>query len=151
MQRTISSLFVCSLVVWIGAATFFSLIVLPTLFMNLEQANAGAVAALLFAPYFRLGAVAGVLLLGSTVYIAGQSAGQSGAAWKAASAVVAVMLACQLYSTLVLHPEIDAIRGIEDAQPRFDTLHKRSVRLNGVVLLGGIGLVACSGWLFERR
>jgi hypothetical protein len=150
MQRTFSSLFISSLVIWIGAALFFSLVVLPTLFMNLERANAGTVAALLFPAYFRLGAAAGGVLLATTLLIA-RHAGSSGRTWKLASGVVAAMLTCQLYATFVVHPEIDSIRGIESSQSRFDTLHKRSVRLNGVILLGGVGLVVCSGWLFDRR
>lgn len=147
MQRAVISLFIAALVAWIGAAVFFSLVVLPSLFINLETARAGEVAALLFPRYFQFGTAAGLLLLASSSYMARGGEPR----WQVAAIVVAVMLACQLYSTFVVHPQIAELRGIESMKAAFDSLHKLSVRLNAVVLLGGIGLVAGSGVLFERR
>ena len=141
------TLFVFALTVWIGSAAFFSLVVLPVLFIRLEVARAGEVAALLFPHYYRLGAAVGVLLLAVTAYLAARVRGP----WRAATALVALMVACQAYAAFSLHPRVAALRGAAVERPLFDALHRRSVRLNGVVLGGGLILVFSSGYLLGKR
>jgi hypothetical protein len=141
------TLFVLALTTWIGAVTFFSAIVLPTLFLRLEPARAGEIAALLFPGYYRFGLAGGIVLLAAAAWLALRERGP----WRAAAAVAAVMLACQAYSAFVLHPQVAAIRGVEAHRARFDVLHRRSVQLNGVVAAGGLVLVLSSGWLLARR
>jgi hypothetical protein len=140
-------LFVFALTMWIGATTFFSLVVLPVLFTKFETPQAGEIAALLFPFYYRFGVVFGVVALGATGYLA------AGArrTWRPALVLVAVMFACQVYAAFILHPRIAALRGSAVERPRFDALHRRSVRLNGVVLGGGLMLVLSSGYLLGKR
>jgi hypothetical protein len=141
------SLFVLALTLWIGSATFFSAVVLPVLFTRLDTPRAGEIAALLFPFYYRVGVAFGVLLLGVCAYFAVRLRG----AWRYAVALAALMLACQAYAAFSLHPRVAALRGLEAQRPLFDTLHRRSVRLNGVVLAGGLILVLSSGALLGQR
>jgi hypothetical protein len=141
------TLFVLGLTTWMGAVAFFSGIVLPMLFTRLEPARAGEIAALLFPAYYRLGLAAGVVLLGAIVFLAVRERG----AWRAAALVAGIMLACQAYATFALHPQVAAIRGVAAHHERFEKLHRRSVRLNGVVAIGGLALVLSSGWMLGRR
>lgn len=141
------ALFLASLSLWMGAATFFSAGVLPVLFTQLEPGEAGRVAALLFPGYFRAGlAVALVGCLAVAILARG-----GGRRWQAVAALFVAMTLAQAWATLVIHPEMATIRGVEDKVERFQELHHLSVRLNGVVLGGGVVLLACGGLLFRRR
>ncbi len=61
------------------------------------------------------------------------------------------MLACQAYGALALQPEMASLRGVPGGEVRFQLLHKRSVRLNGFTLLAGVGLLAATGFIVERK
>ena len=141
------TLFVFSLALWIGAVVFYSLVVLPVLFTNWDPARAGDVAALLFPMYYRAGLALGVMLLGAAIYLALRARGP----WRLVLAVVVIMVLCQSYAALAVHPTMAALRESPADRPRFDVLHRRSVRLNGVVLAGGLGLLLSSGYLLGRR
>jgi hypothetical protein len=71
--------------------------------------------------------------------------------WKGVVALVVAMTLAQGWSAVVVHPEMARIRGIDSEVARFQDLHKLSVRLNSVVLGGGVLLLAASGVLFSRR
>jgi hypothetical protein len=146
-QRALVAALIGALVVWLGATFFFSLVVLPSLFINLERAQAGAVAALLFPLYYRVGTAAGVVALLTALLLARGA----GLVWRAATLTITVMLACQLYSTFVLHPRVAALRGDAAHSAEFEALHRRSVRYNGIVLFGGLALIGASGLLFDKR
>ena len=141
------SVFVTAFALWLGAAVFVSAGVLPTLFMNLEPSRAGEIAALIFPVYFRAGLAVGIVASVAAAAIAVRG----GRRWKVACAVLVVMTLAQAWSTLVVHPEMASIRGIEAEVPRFQSLHKLSVRLNGVVLAGGVLIASASGYLLARR
>jgi len=154
VRSAIDSVFVTSLAGWLGSAVFFSAVVLPTLFINLESAAAGEIAALLFPFYYRFGLACGFVLLGSCVLagIRETASGEFGPRrWWTAAIIVTVMLLCQGYAEIVIRPEMSDIRGVVDAKPTFDALHRLSVRLNSVVLFGGLALAAGSGFLLGRR
>jgi hypothetical protein len=146
-SRVAVSLFLASVGFWVGAALFFSAGVLPVLFMSLEPSEAGRIAALLFPVYFRASLAIGIVACIAAVVLARGG----GRRWKAVLTVLAVMTLVQAWSTLVVHPEMAAIRGASDHVARFQQLHVLSVRLNGVVLAGGLALVAASGFLFGKR
>src|SRR5689334_83064 len=98
-----------SLGLWTGAALFFSAGVLPVLFMNLEPHEAGHIAALIFPVYFRAG-----LALGVAACVAAFALLRSGGrVWQAVFALLVVMTAGQAWSTLVVYPEMDRIRGVD--------------------------------------
>ncbi len=141
-QGIYSALLAC----WVGGTVFFSIVVLPTLFRNLERSQAGDVAALLFPGYYRFGLACAVVLLAIALGFA--YAGRSG--WRAAALVLCSMLACQGIAAGVVRPRMAAIRGMPEHQREFDRLHRHSVRLNAVVLIAGIGLVAAGGRLLRE-
>lgn len=139
--------FVLSLSLWIGGVVFYSGAVLPLLFMNLEPADAGRIAALVFPVYFRAGLAAGLVATAAALVL---SRG-GGRAWRAVFAALVVMTVAQGWSALVVHPEMAKIRGDQQQVERFQQLHHLSVRLNGIVLGGGLLILAASGLLFQRR
>lgn len=141
------SLFVSALGLWMGAATFFSAVVLPTLFMNLETSEAGSIAALLFPFYFRVGLGLGVVSTAAAAMV-GRGGGRR---WHLVVALLALATAAQAWTTLVIHPEMATIRGVDSEVPRFQSLHQLSVRLNGVVLGVGMLTLLGGGFLLRRR
>ncbi len=141
------SAFVTTLGLWMGSAVFFSGVVLPTLFLGLESAQAGTIAALLFPHYFRLSLGFGV----ATTVVAAVVGRGGGRRWLAVIVLLGSMTATQAWTTLVIHPEMAVIRGVDSATPRFQKLHHTSVRLNGVVLAGGMLILGASGALLKRR
>ncbi|MFN2425097.1 MAG: DUF4149 domain-containing protein [Candidatus Binatia bacterium] len=143
----IVSVFVASLALWVGAAVFLSAAVLPILFMNLEPSEAGKIAALVFPIYFQAGLVVGVVATACSLMLA--RAG--GRRWQVVFAVVACMTLAQGWSALVIHPEMAGIRGVADQVARFQQLHVLSVRLNSVVLAGGMLLLGAAGFLLSPR
>jgi H+/Cl- antiporter ClcA len=154
VRTIIDSVFVTTLSGWLGSAVFFSAVILPTLFINLEPAAAGEIAALIFPFYYRFGLACGLLLLVACVVAARRETATAGTVrgrWWAAVATVALMLLCQAYAEFVIRPDMSEIRGLADAKPAFDALHRLSVRLNAVVLAGGLALAAGSGLLLGRR
>jgi hypothetical protein len=141
------SVFVTALALWTGAAAFFSGGVLPILFLNLETSEAGRIAAMLFPAYFRAGLVAGVIATLAAAWIARLA----GRRWVAVAGLLAAMTLAQGWSALVVHPQMAVIRGVAGEEARFQQLHKLSVRLNSVVLVGGALILAATGVLLAAR
>ncbi len=141
------SLFLASLALWIGAAVFFSAGVLPLLFTSLAPAEAGRIAALIFPVYFRAGLAVGLVACAAAALLARMP----GRKWKAVLALLVLMTLAQGWSAVVIHPEMALIRGVDAEVARFQQLHELSVRLNAVVLLGGVFLLGASGFLLARR
>lgn len=139
--------FATSLGLWTGAVVFLSAGVMPVLFMNLEPSDAGRIAALIFPVYFRAG-----LALGVIACVAAFALMRSGGRlWQAVFGALIVMTLAQAWTTLVIHPEMSRIRGVESSVERFQQLHRLSVRLNSVVLGGGLLLLGGSALLLSRR
>ena len=145
MTTAFRTIFILGLVIWVGTTVFLSLVIMPTLFMNLETSEAGGIAALLFPPYYLTGLAGGLLMLGAGVVLARNG----GRAWRYAVGAVVIMFACQAYAHWVVRPDMAEIRGVESATGEFQRLHKTSVRLNAVVLVGGLALVGFSGVLLR--
>lgn len=141
------SLLLVSLGLWVGAAVFFSAGVLPVLFLNLLPSEAGRIAALVFPVYFRAGLVVGLI----ATLAAARIARDGGHRWLAVTALLGLMTAVQGWSALVVHPEMARIRGVVGQEERFQQLHRLSVRLNAVVLGGGVLLLVAGGYLFAPR
>jgi hypothetical protein len=148
MARSIAStLFLLTLGLWAGAGVFFSGVVLPTLFLNLESSAAGQTAALLFPGYYAFGIAAGALLLCAACWLA-----RGGArAWRIIVAAIAIAWACQLYAGLSIRPRMAELRGQPDGTAKFQDLHKLSVRLNGVVLIATLGVLVSSASVLSKR
>lgn len=150
MARSIAStLFIVALGLWAGAGVFFSGVVLPTLFLNLESSAAGQTAALLFPGYYGFGLVAGVLLLCASCWLA-----RGGTrAWRAIVAAIVVAWACQLYAGFSIRPRMAELRGQATGAGavEFQELHRLSVRLNAVVLIATLGVLVSSASVLSKR
>jgi hypothetical protein len=148
MARSIAStLFLVTLALWVGAGVFFSGVVLPTLFLNLESSSAGQTAALLFPGYYSFGIAAGALLLLAACWLARDGA----RAWRIIVAAIVVAWACQLYAGLSIRPRMAELRGQPSGTEEFQDLHKLSVRLNGVVLIATLGVLFSSASVLSKR
>ena len=147
MQRSILiTTFFVTLGLWAGAVVFFSMVVLPTLFIKLETTVAGHTAALLFPGYYAFGIALGALSLVAACLLARAGAGP----WRWAIVVLAVAWACQLYAGLSVRPRMGELRGVESGVTEFQRLHRLSVRLNGVVLVGTLGVLFASAVLRDK-
>ena len=146
MKNFAKGLFVTSAGLWAGAGVFFSLAILPTLFVNLETADAGRTAALLFPGYYAFGLAAGTLLLAAVTLLA-----RSERRWYGVALAVVLALACQLYAAASVRPRMSELRGVASGVEEFQRLHQTSVRLNAVVLVITVALLAASTKLIDRK
>ena len=111
-----------------------------TLFSRLPVPDAGKVVGAIFPYYYIAGYVAGAIGVVLAIYFA---VGGRGRGWWICSAVLlAGALALTVYAGAVVRPKIDTVRSVsEEANPdparkaEFDTLHRLSVQLNGVVMV----------------
>jgi hypothetical protein len=136
------AVYLTALASWVGSILFFSFAVAPIIFGVLGEAAGGKFVRALFPRYYAWGAISGAIALPAAVGVPLAFPEMRGP-WVAlqALAILAGTL-LMLYAGNALTPEINAAR---DAGPagadRFDRLHKRSVRLNVVALLIGVGLL----------
>ena len=147
--------YLLSLSIWIGAVTFFSFGVAPSIFRALPRPQAGDAVAAIFPLYYVFGGVAGALvcLLGWLMWPRALDR-----RWRMAhTAIAAAMLLATLVAGVVIQPRASALR-LElrgdapppAAQADFDRLHRWSVQLNAAVLLGGLLLLAGTSRRFDR-
>ena len=135
--------YVLTLVVWIGEIVFLSFVAAPAAFKLLPREQAGAFVGSVFPTYYVIGCVCGGLLLLSCLIL--RHAAMTPRLWGLNAAVVAAMLAANLYAAVVVQPRAAPFRPPFDApgtpaavQEEFDRLHQLAVRLNAGVLLGGL-------------
>jgi len=132
---------------WIGSVVFFSFFAAPGLFGALPREAAGRAVSAIFPRYYALGAACGVLALLSGLLLRSQGAFR-GRTSALELLLVALMTGIVVYSGYVLLPQASRARAAWDesqATPvtdspreRFEALHRRSVLLNGAVLLLGL-------------
>jgi len=132
---------------WIGSVVFLSFVAAPALFGALPRDAAGRAVSTIFPRYYAFGAACGV-----TALLSGLLLGARRMSWGRLLvielALLALMTGIVLYSGRVVLPQASEARAARDgsreakaldtAQARFDVLHRRSVLLNGTVLLLGI-------------
>lgn len=134
-------LHIAALALWVGVMGFFAGVLAPTTFRTFPTAQAGDLMNQLFAPYHAVGyACAGAALL--TAWLAGAFGA------KVRNALLVVLLSATLYAGLVISPEARALRAelrqtdtaseSPATRARFDTLHRRAVKLNGAILIGAL-------------
>jgi hypothetical protein len=129
----------------VGTVLGVSLLVPPFVFRMLPRQQAGEVMGTIFGWYYWLGIGLGVIALAAGIALARRA----GWAWErvAALALLVVMVGAAGYVRLIVSPDIMAARelvyGAPDAgsaaphRATLDTLHHRSVLINGAILLGG--------------
>lgn len=114
----------------LGGMVMFAAVVAPQIFMKLDAANAAKIIRAIF-PIYYLYVIAtagfGALAILTIDFRAAVGLG--------------IAALCALYARQSLMPRINGAKdqandGDEEAQKRFDALHKQSVRLNAAGLLG---------------
>ena len=137
---------------WVGSVVFFSFFAAPSLFGALPRDMAGRAVSAIFPRYYAFGSVCGVLALLSGLLLGAKQAA-FGRLLVIEIVLVAVMSGIVLYAGRVVLPRASQARqalaqvqegtpGYDDTQARFAALHRRSVLLNGAVLLLGIAAFA---------
>lgn len=136
------ALFLLSMTAWLGAILFFSFGIAPIIFKVLDAAQAARFVRAIFPRYYSWGATSATIALASLT-----SGILVRPEYRGLWALVQMMLMLSgilinLYCGNSLTPQINAAR---DAGPeradRFDQLHRRSVRLNGLMLMFGVVLI----------
>jgi hypothetical protein len=140
-----------ALALWIGGLAFFSFIVAPTLFGNLEPDAAGNLVRPILDRYARLGVACGAIGALSAIALARLDPERRGRRW--AAGILAGMIVCTLYASEVIAPQAHELRvamhapGLSETaaaerRAAFGRAHRRSVMVHGAVLLGGLILLA---------
>ena len=144
-------LMLLSLVCWIGGLIFFAFVLAPTAFSVLPTTHlAGNVLGRALGKLHWIGLVSGIVFLGSSLLDSRLSDGTAHV-FAARHVLLCAMLALTLISQFGIIPRMDVLRatlGEVSSAPidnperiQFDALHRWSTRVEGAVLLLGLGAV----------
>lgn len=142
LLHVFDSIYLIALCALVGSILFFSFAVAPLIFRVLGEQAGGKFVRALFPRYYMWGAIAGAIALPSFVAVPLLFPEYRGP-WVGVQAMI--LLGCilvMLYAGNSLTPAINAAR--DEGPPgaeRFERLHRRSVRLNALVLAVGVGLL----------
>lgn len=141
------TIYLLSLVVWVGGIVFFSFIAAPSFFKALPPEYSGKAVAAIFPKYYPMGYLAGVLAFASLVV----SAAKTGSWPLLKMALVVAMTALTISNSLVTYPKARSLKeeisisesrtDIQHLKREFDRIHRWSVINNGIVLLLGLILI----------
>jgi hypothetical protein len=141
-MAVVDTVYLLSLTAWVGSILFFSFVIAPIVFKVLGAEAGGRFVRALFPRYYAWGATAGALALPAAVGVPLSFPELRGPLVMVQAAVILAATLIMLYAGNSLTPAINAAR---DAGPagneRFERLHRRSVRLNALVLVMGVGLL----------
>lgn len=154
-----NTVYLLAMTAWVGSIAFFSFGVAPIIFRVLGAEAGGKFVRALFPRYYAWGATAGAIALPAVVCGPLAYAEMRGPMVGIQALLVLAGTLIMFYCGNGLTPAINAARDAGEPQKaRFDSLHHRSVILNGVVLLIGILLLVLfvvrlsphSGGIVER-
>ena len=136
------SVYVIALTAWVGSILFFSFGVAPIIFTVLGSENGGKFVRALFPTYYAWGAIAGAIALPAFVAVPLCYPEYRGGTIAIQSMVILAGTLIMLYGGNSLTPAINAARDAgAEGHERFKRLHRRSVQLNALVLVIGVGLL----------
>jgi uncharacterized membrane protein len=136
------SAYVLALTAWVGSILFFSFGVAPIIFKVLGTEAGGRFVRALFPRYYAWGAISGAIALPSFLGVPLSFPEYRGPMVAVQAMLILAGILVMLYSGNTLIPAINAARDAGPAEhPRFARLHRRSVRLNAVVLVLGVSLL----------
>ena len=144
LTNLIHFIYISSLVCWIGSIVFFSFFAAPAVFKVLDREKAGEVVGVIFPRYYLIGYVCAVLTLVTLLVGAQAPVGMK-------LVFLLVMMAGLFPAGLIVSPKARDLKARikstvsseerNSLELRFKTLHSLAVKLNGVVLLAGLGLL----------
>ena len=143
----VNTLYVISIVVWIGGIVFFSFVTAPSIFHSLPPEFAGKAVGSIFPKYYPLGYVSGVVACACLI-ISGFRTGN----WSPAKLLlIVIMVFLTVTNSLITHPKARALKEeMQTTQSQtervhlkevFDRIHRWSVINNGIVLILGLILI----------
>ena len=136
------SVYVLALAAWLGSLLFFSFGVAPVIFQVLGAEAGGKFVRALFPRYYLWGVICLSLALASLVCGALAFPELRGSRIAAQEVGLIGSILITLYCGQSLTPAINTARDAgPDHASRFDRLHRRSVQLNGLMILVGLVLV----------
>ena len=136
------SVYALALTAWVGSILFFSFGVAPTVFKVLGAEAGGRFLRALFPRYYTWGTVSGAIALPSYLGVPLSFPEFRGPIVAVQALTILAGVLIMLYAGNSLTPAINEARDAGPAgQARFDRLHRRSVRLNALVLVLGLGLL----------
>jgi hypothetical protein len=134
--------YLLAMAAWVGSLLFFSFGVAPIIFSVLGAEAGGRFVRALFPRYYAWGATSGGIALASYVCGVLSFPEYRGARAAIQAAVILAGTLLMFYGGNTLTPAINAAKDAgPEGKPRFDRLHRRSVRLNGLALAMGMGLL----------
>jgi uncharacterized membrane protein len=146
-----------SIVVWVGGIIFFAFVVAPVAFGTLPSTHmAGTVVAGCLHALHPMGLISGAIFALCTVVLFRQAPHATRGRYESQILLVAVMLAATAYLQWNVLPSMERDRtaagGDIDAAPKtslprvhFERLHVLSERVEGAVLLCGLGIILLMG------
>ncbi len=148
-------LMLLALVIWIGGIIFFAFVLAPTLFGVLPTTKlAGDVVNATLTKLHWMGLISGVVFLISSLFYNWQKHVQL-RPFALSHVFVVLMLAFTIISQFGITPRMRELRSSpslmesSDGRVEFDRLHAWSTRLEGGVLLLGIGVAALTARRFD--
>ncbi len=152
MRPVLRTVKLLALVVWLGGLMFFAFVLAPTVFSPAVVdrthglAVSGAIVSIALGQLHWMGLVSGVLFAVCVLAL-----GMGGRVAKAELLLIALMLLLTAFSQFGILPrmeadrqqvgEIDSVPADHPVRMHFDSLHQLSERVEGLVLLCGLGLV----------
>jgi uncharacterized membrane protein len=152
MSFLVQWFYLLALALWVGGIVFFSFFTTPALFTELPKDMASQMITVLFPRYYTLGYVCGGIALLMTFI---ESLLMRQLPW-IRLLVILIILGSTFYAGSIIRPEVHdlkiQLKSVEEGselgihlKARFDQMHRLSVTLNMIVLMGGIlllGIVA---------
>ena len=136
------SAYLIALAAWVGSVLFFSFGVAPILFKVLGAEAGGRFVRALFPRYYLWGAIAGAVALPAYLGVPLSFPEYRGPRVAVEALTIVAGTLIMLYGANALVPAINAARDAGLAEhARFDRLHRRSVRLNALVMVLGLALL----------
>jgi hypothetical protein len=136
------TVYVVALTAWVGSILFFSFGVAPIIFRVLGAEAGGKFVRALFPRYYAWGATSGAIALPAYLGVPLSFPEFRGPMIGVQAMAILAGTLIMLYAGNSLTPAINAARDAGAAgQARFDRLHRRSVRLNALTLVIGLGLL----------
>ncbi len=144
LTTLIHFVYILGLVCWIGSIVFFSFFAAPVIFTSLDREKAGEVVGVIFPRNYLLGYVCAALTL-PTLLIGTENL------MGAKQIFMFIMIAGWLSAGLYVSPKARDLKTRlksagsteeqETLETQFKTMHSLAVKLNGTVLLAGLGLL----------
>ena len=138
------NIYIFGLVCWIGSIIFFSFFAAPIIFKLLDREKAGEVVGVIFPRYYLLGYVCAALALPSLLISTENLLG-------AKQIFLFIMIIGWLCAGSFVSPKAKDLKAkimsassTEKQKPleaQFKKMHSLAVKLNGIVLLAGLGLL----------